>query len=53
MTALVGIVVWILTGVAVSAMGGEFFSGVVFLLGGLLGAIAAGFVAVWATTRRQ
>lgn len=38
----VGIVVWVLTGVAATFLGGEFMSGPVFVLGGILGAIAGG-----------
>ncbi len=38
----VGIAVWVLTGVVATFLGGEFMSGPVFVLGGILGAISGG-----------
>ena len=38
----VGIGVWVLTGVVATFLGGDFMSGPVFVLGGILGAIGGG-----------
>lgn len=47
MALVVGLGVWALIGVIAEVLGGAFFSGIVFLLGGFLGAIASGLASAF------
>ena len=45
MALLSGMLVWIVTGSVTELLGGQFFSGLVFVWGGFLAAVTAGIVA--------
>lgn len=49
MALFVGLGVWALVGVIAEIMGGAFFSGIVFILGGFLAAVASGLASAFQT----